>query len=238
MGGLAGRTAIVTGGSSGIGRAIALRFAGAGAQVTVAARGRARCEETVREIERAGGRACAAAADVACEADVERLVAETVARWGGLDLMVANAGIGVWGPAEELALADWERVLAVDLTGVFLCARAAFRQMRRQGRGGTILAVASVAGVDAWSGTAAYSAAKFGVRGFMKALSDEGEEHGIKVSTVCPGMVDTPMIGAEGEEKAELIAPEDVADAALYLATLGRNVVVHDLVLDRRGSGR
>lgn len=234
---LAGKVAVVTGGSSGIGRAIAVRFAAEGARVVIAARDRARCEAVASAITGSGGDARAIPADVSVEEEVEHLVDATVEALGRLDLMVANAGIGVWKPVAETAVSEWERTLATNLTGAFLCARAAFRVMKRQ-RCGTILAVSSVAGVDAWVGTGTYSASKFGLRGLMKALSDEGEPCGVKASTICPGMVDTPLIGARGRQRAELIAPADVAEAALYLATLGPNVVVHDLILDRKGSGR
>lgn len=206
MGRLDGKAAVVTGASSGIGRAIAKRFEAEGATVVGGSR-------------RTGF-------DVRNEADVRRLFAKSKR----VDIAVANAGIWAGGRIEHTKTRDWDDVVATNLTGVFYTAREAFKKMKR--RGGTILIISSVAGTDAWEGTGSYSATKFGVRGLARAMADEGRKHGIRVSCICPGLVATPMAGRQ-PKGTPMIAAEDVAEAALYLATLGPNVMVHDLILDR-----
>jgi 3-oxoacyl-[acyl-carrier protein] reductase len=171
---LSGKVAIVTGSSSGIGKAIALRYGAEGARVVVTARRLALCEQTVAQIVAQGGEAWAIQTDVADERQVERLIAETVTRYGRLDVLVNNAGIIAGGRRlAETSTKDFDAVMNVNLRGTFFCCRAGFTQMKQQG-GGTIINMSSVAGVQAWAGTGTYSASKHGIMALTKTLADEG----------------------------------------------------------------
>ena len=238
MGRLTGKVAIVTGSSSGIGKAIALRYGAEGARVVVAARRLALCEQTVEQITAKGGEAWAIQTDVADEQQVERLIAETVTRYGRLDVLVNNAGIIAGGRRlAETSTKDFDAVMNVNLRGTFFCCRAGFTQMKQQG-GGTIINMSSVAGVQAWAGTGTYSASKHGIMALTKSLADEGRPHHIKVTAICPGGVADELVDASPEEilRSEKIDPFDVAEAAVYLATLGKHTVVHQIVIDRLGA--
>lgn len=231
------KVAIVTGSSSGIGRAIALRFGAEGAKVVVTARRMALCEQTVAQITKAGGEAWAVQTDVADERQVERLIAVTVSRYGRLDILVNNAGVVAGGRLAETTTKLFDDVMNVNLRGAFFCCRAGFQQMKKQG-GGTIINMSSVAGVQAWAGTGTYSASKHGIMALTKSLADEGRPHHIKVSAICPGSVADDLVDASPEEilHSEKIDPFDVAETAVYLATLGKYTVVHQVVIDRLGA--
>jgi 3-oxoacyl-[acyl-carrier protein] reductase len=232
---LEGKVVAITGASSGIGRGIAERFAKEGARVVLGARTPEKLEVAARAITAAGGQALALPVDVRKEEEIVAFVQGAVKQFGRLDVFVNNAGIGVWKRVEETSLAELHAVMRTNLYGTFLGCREAFKQMRAQGSGGTILNVSSMAGKDAWEGTAVYSASKFGIQGLTRALADEGRELGIRVSCICPGMVDTPMITSEDAPTRELLLDvADVAEAAIYLATLSRNVMVSEIVLERR----
>ena len=238
MGRLTGKVAIVTGSSSGIGKAIAVRFGTEGAKVVVTARRLALCEQTVEQIKAKGGEAWAIQTDVADEQQVERLIAETVKRYGRLDVLVNNAGIVAGGRRlAETSTKDFDAVMSVNLRGTFFCCRAGFKQMKQQG-GGTIINMSSVAGVQAWAGTGTYSASKHGIMALTKSLADEGRPHHIKVTAICPGGVADELVDASPEEilRSEKIDPFDIAEAAVYLATLGKHTVVHQIVIDRLGA--
>ena len=231
------KVAIVTGSSSGIGKAIALRFGEEEAKVVVTARRLKLCEQTVAQIKKKGGEAWAIQTDVADEGQVERLVKETVKRYGRLDILVNNAGIGGGGRLAETTTKAFDEVIRTNLYGTFFCCRAGFRQMKKQG-GGVIINMSSVAGVQAWAGTGTYSASKHGIMALTKALADEGRPHHIKVSAICPGGVADELVDASPEEilRSEKIDPFDVAETAVYLATLGKYAVVHQVVIDRLGA--
>lgn len=231
------KVAIVTGSSSGIGKAIALRFGAEGAKVVVTARRMALCEQTVVQIGKAGGEAWAIQTDVADERQVERLIEETVTRYGRLDILVNNAGVIAGGRLAETTTKSFDEVMNVNLRGTFFCCRAGFKQMKQQG-GGTIINMSSVAGLQAWGGTGAYSASKHAVQALTKSLADEGRTFNIKVSAICPGGVADDLVDAspEGILRSEKIDPFDVAEAAVYLATLGKYSVVHQIVIDRLGA--
>jgi len=234
---LKGKVVIVTGSSSGIGKAIALRFGAEGANVVVTARRMALCEQTVAQITKDGGVAWAIQTDVADERQVERLVEETVKRYGRLDILVNNAGVIAGGRLAETTTKSFDEVMNVNLRGTFFCCRAGFQQMKKQG-GGTIINMSSVAGLQAWAGTGTYSASKHGILALTKSLADEGRPHHIKVSAICPAGVADELVDASPEEilHSEKIDPFDVAETAVYLATLGKYSVVHQIVIDRLGA--
>ncbi len=235
MGRLEGKVALVTGASSGLGRATALRFVREGARVLlgdVDARGGS---EALAELpSELRGNAFFQPLDVTREKDCQTAVDAALTRWGHLDIALANAGIGAPGPLATLSLADWERVLAVNLTGVFLTTRCAFRAMRA--KGGSLLIMSSVAGLEGTPNLGAYGAAKAGVLQLMKTLALEGARFGIRANAICPIWTDTPMVEAfvktmglgapAGRERlvrdvplGRLGAPGDVASACLYLAS-------------------
>jgi 3-oxoacyl-[acyl-carrier protein] reductase len=201
----------------------------------VAGRTLSKLLEVSRHIESRRGRCHAVACDVTVEADVENLVHEALKRYNGCDVLINSAGVFHADEIDNTSEVDYNRVLDTNLKGAYLCCREAFKAMKKHG-GGTIVNVSSVAGKEAWAGLSLYGASKFGLMGLSQALADEGAAHGIKVSALCPGAVNTPMAKSFGIKPEDLIQPEDVAEAALYLTLLPKNVVVKELVLDRRGA--
>jgi len=231
---LEGKVAIVTGSSSGIGKAIALRFGEEGAKVVLAARRLHLCEQTVARIQTKGGEAHAIQTDISDELQVNALIQQTVTRYGQLDILVNNAGIFGGGRLVDTETKTFDGVIATNLRGTFLCCRAGFQQMKQQ-RGGFIINMSSVAGVQAWEGTGTYSASKHGIMALTKSLADEGRAFNIKVSAICPAGVADELIDALPEDilRTEKIDPYDIAETAIYLAGLGPQAVVHQIVVDR-----
>jgi NAD(P)-dependent dehydrogenase (short-subunit alcohol dehydrogenase family) len=231
---LAGKSALVTGAASGIGRATALVLAREGARVLVADLPGLGAGETARMIQGAGGEALAVVADVTLDADVEAMVAAAVAAWGRLDCAFNNAGIApaAVGPAGQrvgdLSRQSWEGMLAVNLTGVWLCMKHELAQMERQG-GGAIVNTASIAGLVGLPRSGAYVAAKHGVVGLTKAAAIDHAGAGVRINAVCPGYVETPMIvesmarrGAEimaGVPLKRLGAASEIAEAVAWLCS-------------------
>jgi 3-oxoacyl-[acyl-carrier protein] reductase len=234
---LAGKVAIVTGSSSGIGKAIAVRFGEEGAKVVVAARRKALCEQTAKQICRKGGEAFVVQADVSHETQVELLYDKAMQQYGRVDIAVHNAGIFGGRRIGETTTKAFDEVMNVNLRGTFFCCRAAFKQMKAQG-GGVIINMSSVAGVQAWAGTGIYSASKHGVMALTKALADEGRPFNIKVSAICPGGVADELVDASGEEilRSEKISPFDIAETAVYLCALGKFAVVPEVIVNRLGA--
>ena len=227
---LPGRVAAVTGGGDGIGRATALLMAEAGARVAVIDIDAARAAAVGDEIVARGGTAVALAADVADETAVEAAFATAVAALGPVDVLVNNAGLAIRAPADSLSVADWNRVLAVNLTGMFLCARVAARSMR--GRGGAIVNTASIMGLSGGLyPNVGYQTAKGGVVNMTRALALEWADDGIRVNAVAPTFVRTAFVAgllADPEKAARILdatpmrriaEPEDVAAAILFLAS-------------------
>ena len=197
------RSAIVTGGASGIGRACAIRLAREGARITVGDVRDEQAAETVELVRAGGGEAIAVHCDIGDEAQVEAMTAKAIEVYGRLDVLVANAGISTRAPLHELSLADWDRVLRVNLTGTFLCARAAVRQMLAQGQGGSVVTIGSVQSVViAGSGAASYKASKAGILMLTRCIAAEYGDDGIRANCVCPGGVDTDMQAHMREESA------------------------------------
>ena len=227
----------MTGSSSGIGKAIALRFGEEGASVVVAARNAEGCEKTARAIRQKGGVARVIQTDIRHEGQVDALFERTVQDCGRVDVSVHNAGIFGGKRIAETSTEAFDEVIRVNLRGTFLCCRAAFKQMKKQG-GGMIINVSSVAGVQAWAGTGSYSASKHGVMALTRALADEGRPFHIKVSAICPGGVAEDLVDASESDilQSEKISPFDIAETAVYLCSLGRFAVVHEVVVNRLGA--
>jgi NAD(P)-dependent dehydrogenase (short-subunit alcohol dehydrogenase family) len=211
-----GKVALVTGGSSGIGRATAQIFAREGAKVVVADVQVTEGEETVHLIKAASGEAIFVKTDVANPGEVEALVKKTVDTYGRLDCAFNNAGIeGALQPTTDYDEAMWDRVMSINLKGVWLCMRAELRQMLSQG-GGAIVNTASAAGLIGIPGLSAYTAAKHGVNGLTKTAALEYAKQGIRVNAVCPGGVDTPMLRRTFEHNPQF------AEAAAAIEPVGR----------------
>lgn len=229
---LAGKVAVVTGGDTGIGKAIALGLAHEGASVVVDYVGDGKpAAGTVDEIENFGGKACAVAADVSKPGDVADLLAGTIERFGGIDVLVNNAGIEHKAPFLETPLTLWNEVIAVNLTGVWNCSQAAAKRMVMQKRGGRIINISSVHEELAMPTNAPYCASKGGIRMFMRTIALELAPYGITVNDVCPGAVDTPMDANLKRDRGKyerLIAeiplrrmarPEEIAEVCTFLAS-------------------
>ncbi|MFO1422368.1 MAG: SDR family NAD(P)-dependent oxidoreductase [Candidatus Competibacteraceae bacterium] len=215
---LQGQVALITGGGRGIGAATAEVLARKGARVIVASRTETEQTATVAQLRADGLDAALIALDVADEAAVDAAFARIAAEQGRLDILVNNAAILLSGPFAEMAMADWDRVLAVNLRGAVLCARQAFRLMRE--RGGAIVNVSSLGGVpgtEKFPGYAAYTVSKFALTGLTEALAAEGREHHIRVNAVAPGAVDTAMLRQAASHLRTRTGPTDVAKVIAFL---------------------
>lgn len=221
--------AIVTGSGRGIGRAIALELAEAGAKVVVNYAGRAdKAEETVEMIREAGGECLAVQADVSQTVDVDRLIKTTLDHFGKINILVNNAGITRDSLLLRMKEADWDAVLATNLKGVFLCTKAVSKGMLKQ-RSGVIVNISSVVGLSGNAGQANYAAAKAGIIGFSKSIAKEFASRGIRVNAVAPGYISTDMTEnlAEGMQAEVLRAiplgrlgkPEDIAKVVRFLVS-------------------
>jgi NAD(P)-dependent dehydrogenase (short-subunit alcohol dehydrogenase family) len=243
---LAGKVAIVTGGTSGIGRDTSVLFAKAGAKVVVAGRREAEGMETIDLIRGAGGDGLFVKTDVSRAADVQALVQKTVEKFGRLDIAFNNAGIeGSWSPIVEQSEEDWDSTIDINLKGVWLCLKYEIQQMLKQGSGGTIVNMASVSGFIGAAGAATYSASKHGVMALTKSAALETARSGIRVNVVCPGIIETPMgerlWGAPEARKFGLSfhpigrfgRPGEIANAVVWMCSDGASFMTgQSLVLD------
>jgi NADP-dependent 3-hydroxy acid dehydrogenase YdfG len=235
-GGLTGRTALVTGGGSGIGLAIARRFADAGCKVMISGRDREKLRSAVGAIAKPN-QVFQHACDVAQPDQVSSLVEEANRRMGRIDILVNNAGINIKQRAiRELTPEAWQQLLRANLDGAFYCIHAVLPQMFER-RDGVIINVSSTAGKRATPlGGAAYAASKFGMSALSLCLGIEEKDQGIRCSVIYPGEVDTPILTARpqpvtAEQRRRMLQPEDVAEAVLFVATLPPHVNVPELII-------
>lgn len=223
---LSGKRAIVTGAGRGIGQAIARAFLAEGASVLINDVDRSTLQESAELLNSDQGRLSAAHGDVSNPEDVRRIVLQAQSDFGGVDVLVNNAGIGGVGKTLlDLSMSEWDQMLRVDLTSVFICCQTVVPLMLDQGRG-SIINLSSVTGVEGTAGSVPYSAAKAGVIGLTKSLAKELAGQRINVNAIAPGLIDTVMSRARGQEKSSAAVlwprigqPEDIANLAVYLAS-------------------
>ena len=215
---LSGKSALITGASRGIGRAIASRLGCMGASVAVCARNREALERAAAALREQGIRTLPIVADITRTDDIERMIAQACDQLGEIEILVNNAGIGVFGPFHERSEADWDAVLGTNLKAVFLTSRALASRMMRLGRG-HIINISSLASKSAFPGGAVYCASKWGLMGLSACMAEDLRAHGIRVSVICPGSVATEFSAHAGRDPRTLLQPEDVAHAVAALVT-------------------
>jgi 3-hydroxybutyrate dehydrogenase len=241
------KVCIVTGAASGIGKEIAIVYAREGGKVVIADMNKAAAQAAADEIIKSGGKAMAVAMDVTSEEQVNAAVAEVVAAYGGVDVLVSNAGVQIVHPVEEFPFADWKKMLAIHLDGAFLTTKACMPHMQKSGKGGSIIYMGSVHSKEASVLKSAYVTAKHGLIGLCKTVSKEGGKHGIRANVICPGFVRTPLVEKQIPEQAkalgiseddvikkvmlketvdgEFTTVQDVADVALLFASFNSNAL-------------
>ena len=228
---LQGQVAIVTGGGTGIGEGVALALAREGAKVVVCGRRADPLKRTVAAIEQAGGVGLAIQADVSSPQDVERLVNTARERFGSVDILVNNAGIGGGGRIHEHSVEQWDRIMAVNLRGPFLMCRAVLPMMRDKRRG-HIINISSESGLEYYPGNGAYGVSKHALNVLSEYIQRENQEHGVRVDTICPGMVVTEMTeNASGLDHDKCLMPDDIADLVMWLVTRRPNIKIGTSVL-------
>jgi len=222
---LSGKVAIVTGASRGIGRAIAERLLTEGAQVAICGRDAKTLSRAASEMEaNARGRVLAEVADIASPDQVRKFFQSVDARFAGLDILINNAGIGIFRSVAELSLEEWRRTIDVNLNGAFYCSHEALPRFRARG-GGYIINISSLAGRNPFAGGAAYNASKYGLNGFSEAMMLDHRYDDVRVSYVMPGSVDTEFSSRTAAAPWK-IAPEDVADIVLTLLRMPARTLV------------
>lgn len=220
------KTAIVTGGGTGIGEAIAIALAAAGARVVLCGRRAEPLAEVVAQIRTNGSTAVPVTADVSEVTDVERVVATAVDRFGTVDILVNNAAVDGGAPIHRHSIEEWDRLIAINLRGPFLFARAVLPLMRQQ-QSGHIINISSESGVEYYAGNGAYGVAKHALNALGQFIQVENQEHNIRVNTICPGMVWTPMSqDFSGLIPDKCLSPEDIADLVMWLLTRHPNLKI------------
>jgi len=241
------KIAVVTGAASGIGKEIATACAREGARVAIADLDLKGAQATARALDNTGKRAMGVAMDVTQEDQVETGMAQVIKVYGGIDVLVSNAGIQIVAPLDQFEFAKWKKLLAIHLDGAFLTTRAALRQMYKQGRGGSIIYMGSVHSKEASVLKAPYVTAKHGLIGLAKVVAKEGAKHGVRANVICPGFVRTPLVDKQIPEQAEELriseveviktvmlkdtvdgeftTTQDVAAAALFFASFESNAL-------------
>ncbi|MFN7920733.1 MAG: SDR family oxidoreductase [Bryobacteraceae bacterium] len=226
---LSGKNAVVTGGTRGIGRAVAEALARHGASVAICGRDETATQKAVSEIKSStGAHITGCAADVRNREAVRRLFELVDGESGGPDIVINNAGLGVFAPVADMAEADWHRILDTNLTGVFHCCQEAIHRFRRRG-GGFLIQIGSLAGKNPFAGGAAYNASKFALNGFSEAMMLDHRHEDVRVCTILPGSVDTDFSPRRAGARADWkIAPEDIAEIVLWVLRMPpRTLVSH-----------
>lgn len=251
------KVAVVTGAASGIGKEIAKTYFDQGAKVAIADLNLDAAQAVAREFDPSGERVLAVAMDVTDEGQVDAGIAQVADRFGGIDVLVSNAGIQIVAPVDEFKFADWKKMLAIHLDGAFLTTRACLKRMYAQGRGGTVIYMGSVHSKEASVLKAPYVAAKHGLVGLAKVVAKEGAAHGVRANVICPGFVRTPLVEKQIPEQAkelgiseddvvkkvmlketvdgEFTTVEDVAQTALFLATFPSNALTGQSIVVSHG---
>jgi 3-oxoacyl-[acyl-carrier protein] reductase len=216
---LDGKVALVTGAGRGIGKAVSVSLARAGCRVVLAARTREQIEAVQKEILSQGGDALAVPADLTVDEDIQRLVEESQAKWGAVDILISNAGWGKRAPVVSASLTDWDQTFRLNLRAPMVLAKALLPSMIVK-REGAVINIGSVSGKTGEANGAAYSASKFGLIGFTQSLYEEVREHGIKVAVILPGFVDTPLIPPNRQlDRSRMIQADDIAQTVLFVLT-------------------
>ena len=219
---LAGKVAYITGSASGIGKAIALLYAQEGAKIVIADLNKEAAEATAKELQALGAQAIGLAVDVTNEDQVNDSVEQTVKQFGGVDILVSNAGIQIVNPVQDFTFADWKKLLAIHLDGAFLTTRACLKHMYAQGRGGSIIYMGSVHSKLASKLKAPYVTAKHGLEGLARTVAKEGGPQGIRANVICPGFVRTPLV--------EKQIPEQAKELGISEEEVIKNVMLKDTV--------
>jgi 3-hydroxybutyrate dehydrogenase len=247
----------VTGAASGIGKEIALTYAREGAKVVIADLNQQAAQATAAEFKDKGFAAMAVAVDVTDEAQVNAAVEATVKAWGGIDVLVSNAGVQIVHPLEDFPFADWKKMLAIHLDGAFLTTKACLPHMYKSGRGGSVIYMGSVHSKEASVLKAPYVTAKHGLLGLAKTIVKEGAKHGVRANVICPGFVRTPLVDKQIPEQAkelgiseddvikkvmlketvdgEFTTVQDVADVALFFASVPTNALTGQSLIVSHG---
>ncbi len=220
------QVAIVTGGGTGIGRAVAIALAGAGVKVTICGRRLVPLEQTVQDINLLGGEAVAIKADVAQETDVRQVVDRTREQFGGVNILINNAGISGGDFIHQHDIENWDQIMAINLRGPFLFARYVLPLMRAQ-RSGHIINISSESGLEYYQGNGAYGVAKHALNALGEFIQRENQDHHIRVDTVCPGMVITELTqDSPGLNHDKSLQGEDIAELVLWLLTRRPNIKI------------
>lgn len=230
---LEGKIALVTGASKGIGKSISIALASHGARVVLTSRSKKQLEQVRGLI----GEATVIPADISKEEDIHSLFSSVEKRFGKLDILVNSAGVGYFGKFADFSIEEFDRLMAVNVRGTYLCCQHALRMMISK-RGGHIINLSSVVGFRGYPNQSAYSASKHGIMGFTKSLAVEAQEYGVRVSVICPGVVDTDFgkLVRPDLDDSVLIPPHDIAVTVLYLLSLSDRTMVDQVYIRRSAS--
>ncbi len=230
---LRGKRIIITGAGKGIGRACALMLAEKGSRLVLTARTRPLLEEAAAEARRRGGEAHALALDMSAEKDIREMVSETVRLLGGIDVLINNAGMGIFKPIAETSTEEWDTMFNLNMRGLFIATREALPHLRKAGES-FVVNVASLAGKNPIPGGAGYAATKHAVMGFTKSLMLEERKNGLRTLAICPGSVDTPFFDQHpdmlnDDKRKRILKADDVASAIVHALELPQNAMISEI---------